>query len=316
MTTKKDKLKNDYERMVPEFHKDKLIYSEHVTRYLAVKPIVNSKTVLDIASGSGYGTKILAESAKFVYGIDVNEVAVNYSRKNYASKNTKYLVGNAETIPLEDNTVDVVVTFETIEHIKNYRKFLDEISRVLKPDGLLIISTPNDVEFAEGNHFHLHEFKYDELVALLRKYYKNIDSYFQSTWKYVAIGTEDELSHDTNGTVLNLTKKTRDQHLYFYLLCSNRKISEKIKHIAAIGEHYSDRQLQEKDTNREKKISHLSSEVERLNNSLEETRGQLLSDLQKLDKELSNIKQSKGYKLYSAARSAKHRVVNTLRRGK
>ncbi len=317
MTTKKATLENDYERMVPEFHKDRLIYSEHVTRYLAAKPIIKNKIVLDIASGSGYGTKILAESAKFVYGVDVNEVAINYSRKNYGGKNIEYLVGDGESIPLDDNSVDVVVTFETIEHIKDYRKFLDEVNRVLKTDGLLVISTPNDVEFAEGNHFHLHEFKYDELVTLLRKYYKNIDSYFQSTWKYVAIGTENELSHDTNGTVLNLTKKVRDQHLYFYFLCSNRKIAEKVSHIAAIGEHYSDRQLQTKDMSYEERLSNSSIEIEKLNDNLVETRDRLVETRDRLvgsEVELSSIKQSKAYRIYTAARSVKHRLANTFLR--
>ena len=307
-----DTLENDYERMVPEFHKDRLIYAEHVTRYLAAKPVVKGKVVLDIASGSGYGTKILAESAKFVYGVDVNEIAVNYSRKNYSGKNIEYLVGDGESIPLSENSVDVVITFETIEHIKNYRKFLDEVARILRPDGLLIVSTPNDVEFSEGNHFHLHEFKYNELTSLLRKYYKNIDSYFQSTWKYVAIGTEDELSHDKSGEVLNLTKKNRDQHLYFYLLCSNRNISERIDFIAAVGEHYSDKQLQQKDMAYEEKISNLSGEITKSNNDLEEAHGHIIE----LQNQLTNIKQSKGYRLYQSARSAKHRAMNTLRKGK
>lgn len=309
MTTNNDKLVNDYERMVPEFHKDRLIYSEHVTRYMAAKPAIEGKVVLDIASGSGYGTKILAESAKFVYGVDVNEVAINYSRKNYSAKNIEYRVGDGESIPLDDNSVDVVVTFETIEHIKNYRKFLDEVQRILRPDGLLLISTPNDVEFAEGNHFHLHEFKYNELLKLLRKYYKNIDSYFQSTWKYVAIGTEDELSHDTQGTVLNLTKKTRDQHLYFYLLCSNRDISEKVDHIAAIGEHYSDRQLQKKTMSYEARLSESSTEIEKLNSNLEEARDRLAQR----EEELNNIKQSNAYSLYTGMRSVKRRMMHMLR---
>ncbi len=67
----KAELVNDYERMVPEFHKDNLIYAEHITRYMAAKPLMKNKVVLDIASGSGYGTKMLAETAKYVYGVDV-----------------------------------------------------------------------------------------------------------------------------------------------------------------------------------------------------------------------------------------------------
>ena len=265
----KAELVNDYERMVPEFHKDNLIYAEHITRYMAAKPLMKNKVVLDIASGSGYGTKMLAETAKYVYGVDVNEAAIQYARKNYSEKNIEYLIGDGESIPLEDNSVDVVITFETIEHIKNYKKFLMEIERVLKPDGLAIVSTPNDLEFAEGNHFHLHEFKYNELILLLKKHFKNIDTYFQSTWKYVSIGTEEQLSEHTDGVTLNLTKKKRDQHLYFYLLASNRKIKEKIEHIAALGEHYSDRQLHAADMEKEGRLQWASKEMERLNRDIE-----------------------------------------------
>lgn len=322
MSTTNDELENDYERMVPEFHSGRLIYAEHVTRYLAAKPIVKDRVVLDIASGSGYGTKILAESAKFVYGVDVNEVAINYSKKNYASKNIEYLVGDGESIPLEDNSVDVVVTFETIEHIKDYKKFLDELSRVLKPDGLTIVSTPNDLEFAEGNHFHLHEFQYDELVSLLKKDFKYVDTYFQSTWKYVAVGTEDELDKDITGTTLNLTKKTRDQHLYFYLLASNRKITEKIEHISALGEHYSDRQLHEQELIHAGREDWASKEIERLHKDLEHSQFNLKNEQERnsvLESDLAAVKKSLAWKTHTLARYAKYSAqhpVDSLQRAK
>lgn len=238
-------LENDYERMVPEFHSGALIYAEHVTRYLAAKPLVSGKVVLDIASGSGYGARLLAESAAFVYGVDVNDAAVRYSEENFGGPNISYRVGDGTAIPLADDSVDVVITFETIEHIADYRQFMVEVARVLRSDGLAVISTPNDLEFSEGNHFHLHEFEYEELVNLCREHFANVDSYFQSTWKYVAVGSEDQLDSDLETVVLNLAGKTRDQHLYFYLLCSNRDITEKVDYVGALGEHYSDRKLNE-----------------------------------------------------------------------
>ncbi len=303
--------------MIPEFHNDKLIYAEHVTRYMAAKPAITNKVVLDIASGSGYGTKMLAESAAFVYGVDVNETAINYSKKHYAAQNIKYLVGDGESIPLKDDSVDVVVTFETIEHIKDYRKFLDEVNRVLRPDGLLIVSTPNDTEFAEGNHFHLHEFTYDELVNLLKKHYKNIDAYFQSTWKYVAIGTEKDLDQAINTTVLNLTKKVRDEHLYFYLLCSNRKISETVEYIGAVGEHYSDRQLQKKDLEYEKKLQQSAADKQQLSSNLDHAKNTIDEERaakKLIERELHDIKTSRLYKSLVEARKAKHKLKKALRR--
>lgn len=287
MINKKTKLVDDYERMVPEFHKDKLIYAEHISRYLAAVPIVSNKVVLDVASGSGYGTKILSDSAKFVYGVDINKVAVNYSRENYGAKNIEFLVGDGESIPIDSETIDVVVTFETIEHIKDYKKFLKELVRVLKPDGIAIISTPNDLEFSEGNHFHLHEFQYEELTNLLKEYFKNLTPYFQSTWKYVAVGSEKDLSSNIETTILNLTKKNRDQHLYFYMLASNRTITEEVKLTAALGEHYSDRLLQDKDVKYERRLSSIEAE----NNDLE-------YQLRKTKLELDEIIKSRSYGVY------------------
>lgn len=311
MPTLNDKLENDYERMVPEFHKNKLIYAEHVTRYLAAQSITKGKIVLDIASGSGYGTKLLSESAQFVYGVDINETAINYSKKNYSAKNIEYLTGDGESIPLDDNSVDVVVTFETIEHIKDYKKFMTEVSRVLKDDGLAIISTPNDIEFSEGNHFHLHEFEYEELVSLVKQHFKNVDSYFQSTWKHVAIGSEKELSTDINSKTLNLTKKALNQHLYFYLVCSNRKIIEKVEYVAALGEHYSDRQLQEQQLNYESKINNLQDEVVYMHKELDLSRKNLEQEHEQvvsLKTENSNILNSASWRVTKPLRFFKNLI--------
>jgi ubiquinone/menaquinone biosynthesis C-methylase UbiE len=240
-------LENDYERMVPEFHEGTLVYAEHLTRYLAARQLVQDKVVLDIASGSGYGTRLLAETARFVHGVDINQTAVNYSRRHYGAANVSYQVGDGVSIPLEDGSVDVVVTFETIEHIADYRQFMAEVKRVLRPDGLAVVSTPNELEFSEGNHFHLHEFEYDELMDLCGEHFGHVDPYFQSTWKYVAVGSPEDLASEVGTRVLNLTTKSRDEHLYFYLLCSDREITETIEYVAALGEHYSDRQLNERE---------------------------------------------------------------------
>ncbi len=310
-SSKKVKLENDYERMVPEFHKGTLTYAEHMTRYICAQTLVQGKTVLDIASGSGYGTQMLAKKAKKVFGVDVDETSVKYAKQCYDAPNIEYKVGDGEAIPLPDNAVDVVVSFETIEHIKDYAKFIQEVKRVLKPDGLAVISTPNDLEFAEGNHFHLHEFEYDELVGLLKKDFANVDSYFQATWKYVAVGSEKQLGTEAEIDLptINLAPVNPAEYLYFYLLCSNRKITEKVVPQAALGEHYSDRGvLAERDANKRaldadrEKIMNLEIQVQAANehalnlqHQLDATAAELnkikLSRSYKAARKLSNIKQ-------------------------
>lgn len=240
-------LEDDGERMVPEFHKGTVLYAEHMTRYLAAKQLVKGLTVLDIASGSGYGTKILSSSAKTVYGVDVDEGAIKYANSNYSAKNIVYKLGDGINIPLDDNSVDVVITFETIEHIENYSHFVKEVKRVLKPNGIAVVSTPNELEFTEGNHFHLHEFEHDELKNLLHKDFTNIDAYYQATWVYAGIASADLIANESEATILtyNFMPLTPDKYLYFYFVCSNKKITHKIEPIGALGGHYSAKELVE-----------------------------------------------------------------------
>lgn len=302
-------LRDTGERMIPEFHKGALIYGEHLIRYMSAEKLIKNKTILDIASGSGYGSRLMAQHAKKVYGVDVDKDAVAYAQKHFSKSNIEYKVGDGESIPLEDNSVDVVVTFETIEHIKDYQQFIREVNRVLKPDGIAIVSTPNDLEFAEGNHFHLHEFKYDELYNMLKKDFAFIDSYYQATWKYVALGESKlfEKEGPIDVSTLNLAPLHPDQYLYFYLVCSNKKITEKLDPLAAISAHYSDRQEQQAYQARVG-VEKTLTEVRAKNAELENALGEATSKVIALESELAEIKQSRAYKLALKAREAKRRL--------
>jgi 2-polyprenyl-3-methyl-5-hydroxy-6-metoxy-1,4-benzoquinol methylase len=297
--TKVNAIKDTGERMIPEFHKGDLIYAEHLTRYLCAQDLVDGKVVLDIACGSGYGTQLLAKKAKKVYGVDVDKDTVEYAKKNFGATNVVYKLGDGVAIPLDDNSVDVVVTLETIEHIENYDKFIDEVKRVLKPDGLAIVSTPNDLEFAEGNHYHVHEFEYKELKQLLKKDFKFVDSYYQATWKYVAIGKQELMESETKTKLdtLNLAPLKPDQYLYFYMLCSNRGITEKIEPLAALGGHYSDRRIAKERGVQQEHTQGLETVIK----NHEET-------MRNLNVELQNIKNSKSYRLARSLAKAKSRV--------
>lgn len=247
MTVKKVTIKNTGERMVPEFSEGILEYGEHIVRYQGALGLVKNKVVLDIASGSGYGTAMLAGTAKQVYGVDYNQDAITYAKATYGQKNISFIQGSATSIPLDDASVDVVVSFETLEHIDDYRKFMAEIKRVLKADGLLILSTPNDKEFPEGAHYHIHEFERKELERLVAKYFTETKAYFQATWKYNALIDEKALGSKftTEIPTTNLSPIAGDKVLYFYMLCANRKITETVKPIAAMSEHWSTRAMLE-----------------------------------------------------------------------
>ncbi|MDR3068673.1 MAG: class I SAM-dependent methyltransferase, partial [Cellulomonas sp.] len=234
---------NDGERMVPQMHAGTLMYAEHVTRYLAAAPLVAGRRVLDVASGSGYGTHVLSQSAEHVVGLDASAEAVAYAQEVYGTDNNEFHVGDATAIPLPDDSVDVVVSFETIEHIDDYAAFVAEVDRVLTADGLFVLSTPNDTEFVQDNHFHLHQFTYDELVALVRPRFAHVEPYFQATWKTVALAPASVLATEgpADVGVLNLCPLAPEQYLYFYLLCARRPVHEVVEPLIALGGHYSDR---------------------------------------------------------------------------
>lgn len=298
------------ERMVPEFHTQTLIYAEHLIRYQAATDLVKNKIVLDIASGSGYGTQLLANTAKYVYGVDVNINAVGYARKNYNGDNIEFIEGDGEKIPLADNSVDVVITFETIEHIKDYKQFLREVKRVLKNDGIAIVSTPNDAEFAEGNHFHLHEFEQKELQNLLSEYFKHQKSYFQATWKYVMLGTDTFMKEEQEIKIptLNLAPIRANQYLYFYNICSDRDIIEEVSPIAALGEHYSDRLLLGEHVKKQTQIENLQGNVNRLESESKKQITNAREETRAIQYKLNQVTSSRSYKLARKLANAKQKV--------
>ena len=128
------------ERMVPE-EAHARIFWEHVARYRFAKEFVRGKRVLDIACGEGYGAAGLARAgARSVVGIDVSADVCDHARRKYG---LDARAGDAQAIPLPDRSIDVIVSFETIEHVDQPGVFLGECARVLVPDGMLIVSTPN-----------------------------------------------------------------------------------------------------------------------------------------------------------------------------
>lgn len=218
------------------------MYGEHIIRYEAALPAVKDKVVLDIASGSGYGTKMLAKNAKKVYGVDISTEAVEYAKKNYNAKNIEYIVGDAASIPLSDGSIDVVVSFETIEHIPQYKKFLQELRRVMKPNGVLIVSTPNDEEYPEGNEYHVHEFGMDEFKQLMASNFKNIELYYQGA--YVVSGIFDKAGFEKEWQKKTEVVKSIDQAaekvVYLVAVCSNSHLP-RLEPMVGLTAAWSDR---------------------------------------------------------------------------
>lgn len=216
------------ERMIPERDKGNEIYLEHISRYIFASRFVKNKVVLDIACGSGYGSDFLKKKgAKKVIGIDISPEAISYCKANY--KNINFLVGGVDKIPLKDKSVDLIVSFETIEHVeeKTQNNFIQEVKRILKPDGLFIVSTPNTVVFPKGNPFHLKELGKKEFYNLLRESFKNVQICYQDDFEISVIykdgGLEDKsIQTEVDRSIIFQT--TQDHCLlamYLLAICSN-----------------------------------------------------------------------------------------------
>lgn len=160
-----------------------LVELEHMHRYSICKGIVSNKVVLDIACGEGYGSAILAQSALSVVGVDISEEAVRHATNKYQCDRLKFLQGSCESIPLESSSVDVVVSFETIEHHDKHEEMMREIKRVLKSDGFVVISSPDKLEYSDkpnySNPYHVKELYKEEFKGLLRRYFQTVVMYGQ-----------------------------------------------------------------------------------------------------------------------------------------
>lgn len=166
------------ERFLPWIKESTITY-EHLHRYAYATTLVKDKCVLDLACGEGYGSKMLADRASAVVGVDIDEKTVSHAAAKYGSTTLEYISGSITSVPIqEDHGFDVIVCFEAIEHIEDHDKLLGEVKRLLKPEGILLVSTPNKViyhdELKEENPFHVKELYFEEFERLLTRYFKNV----------------------------------------------------------------------------------------------------------------------------------------------
>lgn len=158
------------ERFTPECERE--IWYEHLHRYAFAREFCAGRCVLDAACGEGYGAALLAPVARQVTGIDLSGEAVRHASARYGeAKNLAFRVADCTELPFDDASFDVVVSFETLEHLAEQSTMLSEFRRVLKADGLLILSSPDRAEYSDrqgfDNPFHVRELYRPELEALI-----------------------------------------------------------------------------------------------------------------------------------------------------
>jgi GT2 family glycosyltransferase/SAM-dependent methyltransferase len=216
------------ERYVPAV--DGEIRIEHVHRYAWVAPLCERLDVLDIACGEGYGASMLAGVAKSVVGVDIAPEVIAHARSAYRkSRNLTFLEGDATAIPCPDHSFDAVVSFETIEHLPEQARMLQEIRRVLRTDGFLVISSPNRPVYNATrdvrNEFHVRELDFKELDLLLKQAFRFVRYMNQRLVAGSALLPQRTRADayaavtDTGTDVVNRTSKLPDP-VYYLAVCS------------------------------------------------------------------------------------------------
>ena len=167
------------ERIIPGKTTEAL-FAEHEDRYVFAARYVSRKDVLDVACGSGVGTSFLQKAgARDVWGVDIDADAIAFGTARYPD--CKLRQCEATDLCLSDSSLDVVVSFETIEHLTDQERFLKECWRVLKPGGTLICSTPNKTMNRWNGHnpFHVRELSPMEFRNLVSSVFGNIELFAQ-----------------------------------------------------------------------------------------------------------------------------------------
>lgn len=183
------------ERFAPEVHG--AIWHEHWHRYCVVAPLARGKRVLDAACGEGYGSSLLARQARSVVGVDVSAAAIAHAQSRYGADNLRFSQDSCAALPFDSASFELVVSFETIEHLSAQTEMLAELRRVLTPDGVLIISSPNAPVYSPDgdahNEFHVKELTRDELQALLQPGFPQQRWYGQRVLAHSVLWAEGEV---------------------------------------------------------------------------------------------------------------------------
>lgn len=224
------KKKSTGERL--EFYNFSDVTVEHLHRYAIANDFVKNKVVLDIASGEGYGAYNLSKNALKVIGVDIDEETVFDAQKKYINANLSFKVGTADKIPVESNTIDVVVSFETIEHHDKHEEMMLEIKRVLKSDGILIMSSP-DKEFysdktGQNNIFHIKELYFSEFKNLIDSHFKETSYYFQKSHNFSSFVSDENSYNEVaifSGDNLNISKN-KIEPLYNIVIAADNEFQK------------------------------------------------------------------------------------------
>ncbi len=213
------------ERVIPG-QVDIDLLNEHMARYTFAARLAHGKRVLDAGCGAGYGASELARVAESVIGMDCSADAIDFAREHYRSANLLFEQGSCTVLPHSAGCFDLVVAFEVIEHLEDWRNFLCESRRVLADNGQFIVSTPNKLYYTESrgedgaNPFHVHEFTFDEFREELKSVFPHVTMFLENHVEGVTFQP-----HEPGNTVevrVDAGEPAPDESHFFVAVCAHR----------------------------------------------------------------------------------------------
>jgi len=227
-----DSLEFTGERFTPECERE--IWYEHYHRYaLAARWCVNTRT-LDAACGEGYGSAMLSMSAASVEGVDISPQAIDHAKNRYGHlPGIEFQVADCTTLPYADAEFDRVVSFETLEHLAEQDELLAEFRRVLKPEGCLILSSPDKATYSDGqdnvNEYHIKELYRGELEELIGRHFPVYRLLGQKLMFHSAIWSLDGFDRvaldQLSADILNSPDSITQAPMYYIALCAGDEAS-------------------------------------------------------------------------------------------
>jgi 2-polyprenyl-3-methyl-5-hydroxy-6-metoxy-1,4-benzoquinol methylase len=182
------------ERFTPECVRE--IWYEHVHRYALARHIATGRRVLDVACGEGYGSAMVAPAAKSVLGVDLNPDVIQHARARYGLlPNLEFRAGDATRLELGEQRFDLILSFETLEHVEAQDELVGGLAAHLAPGGCALISSPDKATYSDAtgyqNEFHVRELYREELLALLARHFRVVRLYGQRLLFHSAIWSLD-----------------------------------------------------------------------------------------------------------------------------
>ncbi|MEO8671487.1 MAG: class I SAM-dependent methyltransferase [Tahibacter sp.] len=231
------------ERFTPECVRE--IWYEHWHRYAFARSLAAGRRVLDAACGEGYGSAILAVDAASVLGVDIDALAIAHASTRYGDQtNLHFERADATALHVTPGSIDLVVSFETLEHVEAQDALVNGFASALTEEGLLLISCPDKAVYSDAagfqNEFHVRELYRDELLSLLGRYFPHVRLYGQKLLFQSVIWGDGSAAGSHHAVTAHADRSLTDgldyAPVYFLALCSRRPLPDDLPGLSLFGD--------------------------------------------------------------------------------